>query len=248
MASTYCASPIRSGRGYPRRRIVTTKRIPYELREEMWDGIKGRVDKYLGGRVYASEIATTFNFIVSDELSMQRKATPIQKLSYFYVPFFGQYQVDPADPRQIRVLCHQGTEACSPIKIEQGGVIWRAILTGKHQLIEDVRKDPQHVTCDKIVEKYGATEIALLTLSEPNKSGPYKGRRVPMGVLDIDILGVNQVTLEEVKEKLLPLWRRVEKGVFPGEPEFQPPEGMFIAEPGQTKIIEFTTLDDILAA
>ena len=165
------------------------------------------------GQIYRTEIATIFNSTLKDEFE-KANLKPV---------FVGQYFIDPKDNEKVRVLCHQGTDACSPIPTERGGVIWRAIRTGVDQYVKDVTKDREHVGCDPNMQ---GSELVLLSWSDPYKNIELGGHSVPLGVLDIDLNIKDALSMEEI-ERLRKLWDVYGKKVFPGEPEFLP--GKFIS-------------------
>lgn len=141
-------------------------------------GVSKRVCRYETGRKLPTEIATTLNYILFDEF----------RKSSLNPTFVGQYIVDSENPSQTRVFCHQGTEACSPIPISRG-VIGRAVRTGRNQYVPDVTRDSEHVGCDPAME---GSELVLIAWSKPySEKNPFAGesvrKRVPLGVLDIDL-------------------------------------------------------------
>jgi putative methionine-R-sulfoxide reductase with GAF domain len=194
-------------------------RMPSTLRVDMFDSIEGRLRSYMRGRVQPPEIAATFNFILYDELGKDRETNGAAGTFNLRPEFVGQYRIDKSNPTQTRLFSHQGTEACSPIPIKRG-IIGRAITTGKNQYIPDVRKDLSHIACAEVMEESGGTEIVLLSWSDPYTSGDYKGERIPLGVLDIDLKVLDAFSREDV-EKLHRIWRPYGKLIFPGEPEFE---------------------------
>ncbi len=181
------------------------------------ESIESRLDAYMKGRVYPNEIATTFNFVLRDELE-KAGLKPV---------FVGQYFVDPAECEQTRVYCHQGTEACSPIPIKRG-VIGRAVRTGEDQYVSDVTKDSNHVSCDPDME---GSELVLVSLSDPYKEGQCKEYSIPLGVLDLDF-NVKEALSEKEIRGLRRIWDEYGKLIFPGEPGFAPKGELFIKRTG----------------
>lgn len=179
----------------------------------LFDSLSQRLDSYMQGRVYPSEIATTFNFILYEEFS-KAGLKPV---------FVGEYFVDPASPDQTRVFCHQGTEACSPIPIRRG-VIGRAVTTGSDQYVPDVTKDKSHVGCDPNMQ---GSELVLISWSEPYCKGAQKDNSVPLGVLDID-LNVKEAFSEQEIAQLRSIWGKYGKLIFPGKASFEPKAGLFV--------------------
>ena len=219
-----------------------------ELRGDVLDLIEDRLGSYMAGRVRPEEIATTFNYVLFDEFGKERldlwdpsfkemerfalsghpaAVEAMQGLVRTLKPtFVGQYQVDPYNPAQTRVYSHHGTEACSPIPITKG-VIGRAVRTGKDQFVPDVTQDPLHVGCDPGME---GTEAVLISWSDPYTSGDFRGRRVPIGVLDID-LNVKDALGEDDVSRLREIWDHYGKLIFPGEPSFEPIGELYVSEP-----------------
>jgi len=179
----------------------------------MLASIGNRLASYMESRIYPSEIATTFNFILYDEFSKSR-LKPI---------FVGEYAVDPANPEQTRVFCHQGTEACSPIPISRG-VIGRALSTGKDQYVPDVSKDKSHIGCDPRMQ---GSELVLIAWSDPFASGKFRGFSAPLGALDIDLNVKNALSPNDIRA-LAAIWAKYSKLIFPGEPPFSPDSGIFV--------------------
>lgn len=177
------------------------------------EAVEKRLDGYMEGRKYSSEIATTFNFVLRDEFE-RAGLKPV---------FVGQYFVDPENPEQTRVYCHQGTEACSPIPIKRG-VIGRAVRSGRDQYVPDVTADTNHVSCDPDME---GSELVLVSLSDPYKEGQYKGYSIPLGVLDLDF-NVKEALSEKEMQGLRKIWDKYGKLIFPGEPAFEPKGELFI--------------------
>lgn len=199
--------------------------MPQKLKREMFDSIELRLSSYMPGRIYPTEIATTFNFILYDEFKKKRRDDPWWKFwkRYSLKPtFVGQYMIDKSSPYQTRVYSHQGTEACSPIEIKRG-VIGRAIRTGQDQYVPDVTKDYDHVGCDPNME---GSELVLISWSNPYPSGPYTGKEIPLGVLDID-LNVKNVLIEEDIHRVRKIWDTYGKQIFPGSPKFLPKRSRF---------------------
>ncbi len=195
--------------------------MPSKIKKEMFDSIESRLDAYMDGRVYPFEIATTLNFILHDEFDKYR--IDIEENYYTLKPVFvGEYFVDPKNPYQTRVFCHQGTEACSPIPIKRG-VIGRGIRTGRDQYVPDVTKDIEHVGCDPNMQ---GSELVLLTWSDPYHSGPYQGYKIPLAALDLDFNIKNALKYEDV-QRLRKIWDRWGKKIFPGEPLFLPKKEIY---------------------
>lgn len=169
--------------------------------------MKHRLSAYMENRVYPTEIATTFNYILWDEFT-KMGLNPV---------FVGQYQVDPAKPDQTRVYSHHGSEACSPLPIS-GGVIGRAIRTGEDQYVPDVTKDKEHIGCDP--DMHGSERV-LISWSEPFRAGANAGKQTALGVLDLDFHTKDTLTLELQKE-LREVWDIYGKLIFPGEAAFKP--------------------------
>ncbi|GEM_PF-2206133 len=193
-----------------------------ELVEEMFGSIEKRLAVYMEGRVYPNEIATTFNFILYDEFSKQRKGSD-DKIYSLNPVFVGQYFVDPASPIQTRVFSHHGTEACSPIPIRRG-VIGRAVRTGADQYVPDVTKDSEHVGCDP---NMGGSELVLISWSEPYGQGRYQGKSAPMGVLDLDFNVKNVLSIEDTA-RLRRIWDTYGPKIFPGQATFEPKESLSV--------------------
>lgn len=217
--------------------------------KSLFDRMDGRLEAYMKGRVYPPEIATTFNYILYDEFS-KAGLKPV---------FVGQYVVDPDNPEQTRVVCHQGTEACSPIPIKRG-VIGRAVRTGKDQHVPDVTNsalyvsydfihgnmagdlvdesnaagDSLHVSCDAGMQ---GSEVVLTAWSDPYADGEYKGCRVPLGVLDID-LNVKEALSEKGITRMRQTWDRWGKYIFSGGPGFTPKGELYVEGVRQAKIKE----------
>lgn len=191
------------------------------MAKKRFESLEKRLDAYMRGRSYPSEIATTFNFVLRDEF---------EKMGLKPV-FVGEYFVDPAEPEQTRVYCHQGTEACSPIPIKRG-VMGRAVRTGEDQYVPDVTKDTNHVSCDPDME---GSELVLISWSDPYKEGQYKGCSIPLGVLDIDF-NVKEALSEKEIEGLRGTWDKYGKAIFPGEPAFAPKGELYVkrTEGGKT--------------
>ncbi|MBM3229003.1 hypothetical protein FJZ26_01100 [Candidatus Parvarchaeota archaeon] len=175
-----------------------------------FEQITERLDAYMSGRVYPSEIATTFNFILFDEFSNKVHTQHAGRLEngkkararMLKPVFVGQYFVDPKNPTQTRVFCHQGSEACSPIPIARG-VIGRAIRTGTDQYVPDVTADKEHVGCDPNMK---GCELVLVSWSSDNK--------VPLGVLDID-LNVKDAFSKQDIASLRKIWDKYGRMIFP---------------------------------
>lgn len=180
------------------------------------DSIEFRLDSYMEGRVYPTEIATTFNYVIKDEFE-RVGLKPV---------FVGEYFIDYLKPTKIRVLCHQGTEACSPITTERGGVIWRAIRTGQDQYVPDVTKDKDHVGCDPKME---GSELVLLSWSDPYKNIELGGHSIPLGVLDLDLNVKDTLQIEDIK-RLRKIWSKYGKMVFSGSPCFMPGANIKISQ------------------
>lgn len=176
--------------------------------------LEKRLSAYMEGRAYPTEIATTFNFILYDGFS-KAGLKPV---------FVGQYFVDPANPEQTRVFCHQGTEACSPIPIRTG-VIGRAVRSGRDQYVPDVTKDPDHIGCDPDMK---GSELVLVSWSEPYVNGEFSGRRVPLGALDLDFNVKDALSGEDVKA-IRKIWDAYGKLIFPGKPGFLPKGRLFVS-------------------
>lgn len=179
----------------------------------LFESLEKRLSAYMEGRVYPPEIATTFNCILYDGFS-KGSLRPV---------FIGEYFVDPANPGQTRVFCHQGTEACSPLPIKTG-VIGRAIRTGTDQYVPDVTKDSDHIGCDPEMK---GSELVLISWSQPYGTGKFRGRSVPLGVLDLDFNVKDALSGEDAKA-LRKIWDVYGKLIFPGEPEFEPKGGLFV--------------------
>ena len=99
--------------------------------------------------------------------------------------YIGIYRVDPINPLQIRTLPWRGpSEACSPIDLEKGGVIWTALRSGKTQYVPDVKILEQesttaHVGCSS---EMTGTEIVIPLF------GPARGKtRKLLGAWDLDL-------------------------------------------------------------
>ena len=191
-------------------------RMPLELRTEMWDSIDERLKVYMKGRKEPEEIATTLNFILFGEFGKSR--TLGSGVHALLPEFVGQYRVDSKEPSQIRVYSHHGSEACSPIPITTG-ILGRAIRTGEDQYIPDVVEDPEHIACSEKMEESNGTEIVLLSWSDKISRGPYKGERIPLGALDID-LNVTNAFSDKDQSRLKRVWNAYGSLIFPGEPEF----------------------------
>ncbi len=176
------------------------------------DSVSQRIDAYMQGRIYPSEIATTLNFILYDEFS-KAELKPI---------FVGEYFVDPASPEQTRVFCHQGTEACSPIPIRRG-VIGSALTTGSDRYVPDVTKDKTHVGCDPSMQ---GSELVLISWSEPCGKGAHKGSSIPLGVLDIDLNVKDAFSVPEIAQLRI-IWGKYGKMIFPGKAQFEPKGKIF---------------------
>ena len=161
--------------------------------------ISKRLEAYMQTRVYPSEIATTFNYILYDEFSKKphhgKRLKPV---------FVGQYMVDPKNPLQTRVFCHQGTEACSPIPIARG-VIGRAVRARKDVYVPDVTKDKGHVGCDPDMQ---GSELVLVCLHEKTN--------VPLGALDIDLNVKNAFSKKDIAA-LKKIWGIYGKLIFPSK-------------------------------
>jgi putative methionine-R-sulfoxide reductase with GAF domain len=171
-------------------------------------------------------IATTFNSIL-------KRGFETVGLE---VPFVGQYEVNSGKPSQAMLYLHQGTEACPFIKLEEG-IIGRALRTGRDQIVQDVRQDPDHHTCDTcMVGDNGGSEYVFVTFSDRYTTSKYGaelvGARTVKGVLDLDIKGVNALTKKEIKNTEV-RWRKFEKLIFPGEADYRPPEEMFVSKNGR---------------
>ena len=184
------------------------------------NSIESRIDSYMQGRVYSTEIATTLNSILYDEFSK----------SNMKPTFSGEYFIDYQNPDLIRVYCHQGTEACSPIESKRKGVIWRAIKTGQDQYVPDVTKDTEHIGCDPNMQ---GSELVLLSWSNPYEEIRFAGHSIPLGVLDIDLNIKDALIIKDI-ERLRKIWNKYGKLVFPGSPIFFPGNNIKIAqyEPG----------------
>lgn len=198
--------------------------MTFALRKEMFDSLERRLESYMPGRIYSTEIATTFNFILYSEFSKRRRTKWWRIWEHYSLKpvFVGEYVVDKNHPSQTRVFCHQGTEACSPIPITKG-VIGRAIRTGKDQYVPDVTKDPEHVGCDPNME---GSELVLISWSDPYPLGPYKGEKIPVAVLDLDF-NIKNALLEEEIRRLREIWDDYGKRIFSGPPKFQPKRSEF---------------------
>ncbi len=206
--------------------------MPPKLKNEMFNSIESRLDSYMDSRTYPDEIATTLNFILKDEF--ERYRTDIDENYYNLKPVFvGEYFVDPKNPYQTRVFCHQGTEACSPIPIKRG-VIGRGIRTGKDQYVSDVTKDKDHVGCDPNME---GSELVLLTWSDPYSSGPYKDCKIPLAALDLDFNVKNALEQEDIL-RLRRIWDLWGKRIFPGEPSFLPKKDIYKAALSESLLIK----------
>lgn len=195
--------------------------MPPKLKDDLLRVIETRLSDYLGGRTHPPEVATTFNYILYDEFNKERTNGSGKGHSLKPV-FVGEYFVDPVNPEQTRVFSHQGTEACSPIPITRG-VIGRAVTTGRNQYVPDVTQDPEHVGCDPDME---GSELVLVAWSEPFAPGNphgigYVGRRVPLGVLDLDF-NVKYALNRQERGRLKKIWEEYAKRIFPGEAQFQP--------------------------
>jgi len=186
--------------------------IPQRLKKEMFDLINKRLISELEEAVYPGEIATKFNSILNDEF----------KNYSLYPVFVGEYGIDPNSPQKTRVVSHQGTKACSPLKIIEG-IIGRAIRTGKDQYVPDVTKDPDHVGCDPTME---GSELVLLSWSEPSIYGNKKIPSIPLGVLDIDLNIKNALTKYD-RQRLRAIWDIYGKFIFPGKLRFEAPERVY---------------------
>ncbi|MFH1425744.1 MAG: hypothetical protein ABIG28_03410 [archaeon] len=181
--------------------------------KEMFEKVRERLVAYMKSREYEMEIATTFNFVLHSEFE-KAGLKPV---------FVGQYFVDYKNPTQTRVFCHQGTEACSPLPIS-GGVVGRAIRTGENQYVADVTQDESHVNCDPNMQ---GTEFVIITWGEPYSLGEFAGKRVPIGVLDLDFNVKSALSKEDCVE-LEKIWVEYGKKIFPGEAKFQPGENISV--------------------
>ena len=169
--------------------------------------IKKHLDNYTASCIYIPEIATKFNSKLKQEFE-----------KYDLKPVFvGEYFVDPQNPSQTRIFCHQGTDACSPIPITRG-IIGRAIRTGQDQYIPDITKDSEHVQCDPNME---GSELVLITWSDPYKIIEFAGHSIPLGVLDLDLNVKNALLYEDIST-LREIWDVYGKKIFPGPPTFVP--------------------------
>lgn len=207
-------------------RANAVRKMPASLKQEMLDAIAERIPPYLQGRVFPTEIATTFNYVLWDEFELERRADG--GIFSLRPVFVGEYFVDPANPSQTRVFSHHGSEACSPIPITRG-VIGRAIRTGKDQYVPDVTKDTNHVGCDPNMQ---GSELVLLAWSRPYSStNPYGqgyvGKRVPLGVLDLDF-NIKKALNRRERSQLKKIWEAVSPNIFPGEAQYRPSSEMAI--------------------
>jgi len=167
-----------------------------KIPKELYGKIRERLSAYMVGRVYPSEIATTFNFVLYDEF-LKAELKPI---------FVGEYFIDPKNPDQTRVFSHHGTEACSPLPISRG-VIGRAIRTKENQHVPDVTKDDGHVGCDPNME---GCELVLIAWDD---------KKEPIGVLDLDFNIKNVLEESDVLE-LGKIWDEYYPLIFPKDVKF----------------------------
>jgi len=190
-----------------------SRRMPGDIRNEMFEQIERGLESVMKGREFPPEIARTFNRELYSAFEQDREVPGGGNYNLKPV-FVGQYFVDPTDPRLIRVLSGAGTDACSPIPIKRG-IIGRAMRTGRDQYIPNVLDDPDHVSCD---DEMAGTEVVLLSWSDPFQTGPYKGKRMPLGVLDIDLNVEDALSPDDIA-RLKRIWRPYRSQIFPGDPD-----------------------------
>src|SRR3989344_6984335 len=150
-------------------------------REEMFSDIERRFEVEMPTRKTPNEIANCLNNILFDEFEKTRE---IEGGSVFSLKpkFVGEYMLNPANPEEIITFAHVG-KGCSPLP-SRGGIIGRAIRTGRSQYVPNVHKDEDHVSCN---ESMNGSEAVYLAISKPYTFGPDTRKKIPYAVLDIDL-------------------------------------------------------------
>jgi len=219
------------------------ERIPSKLRDEMFKDITSELRIHMPGRVYGSELAQGLNEILFRQFIKPRG----NGLKHHLNPIFvGQYFVDPRNPEITRPLGgasidhgqYEGTGACTELPIIRG-IIGRAIRTGETVYVPDTTApDLDHISCDSRSVQTPVSELVIVSWSQPytrenpNWTQGLDGKRVPVGVFDLDFQG-RDVLDERFRKKLERICRLYGSSMFKEmcwnlQPDFRPPNEMAV--------------------